>query len=82
MDLGIISEEFLREYCILLVNSMHGNVDAALLWIRLLETYVVIECNINRIKSCSCIFFHKDGKGDLELVISVHVDYAFMAGKP
>ena len=29
-----------------------------------------------------CIFFSKDEKGKLELVISVHVDYVFMAGKP
>ena len=39
--LRIISEEFLIEYCILLGNSMYGNVYAALLWLRLLAGYLV-----------------------------------------
>ena len=41
VDLGIISEDFLRQYCILLGNSMYGNFDAALLWLRLLDKYLV-----------------------------------------
>ena len=36
VDLGIISEEFLREYCIFLGKSMYGHVEVALLWIKLL----------------------------------------------
>ena len=40
-DLGIITMEFLEEYCILLEKSMYGNVDAALLWLRLLAEYLV-----------------------------------------
>ena len=40
VDLGIISEEFLREYCILLGKSMYVNVDAELLWLRLLANYL------------------------------------------
>ena len=39
--LGIITKEFLEEYCILLGNLMYGNVDAAILWIRLLANYLV-----------------------------------------
>ena len=50
VDLGIISEEFLKEYCILLGESMYVNVESALLWIRLLEKYLVNECNLKRIK--------------------------------
>ena len=41
VDLGIISEQFLREYCILLGKLMYGNFDTALLWIRLLDKYLV-----------------------------------------
>ena len=41
LDLGIISEDFLREYCILLGNLMYGNFDAALVWLRLLAKYLV-----------------------------------------
>ena len=41
VDLVIISKEFLKEYCILIGKLMYGNVDAALLWIRLLAKYLV-----------------------------------------
>ena len=41
VDLGIISEDFMREYCILLGKFMYGNVDTELLWIRLLDEYLV-----------------------------------------
>ena len=40
VDLGIITKEFLGGYCILLLKSMYGNVDAALLWIILLANYL------------------------------------------
>ena len=79
--MGTISKEFLREYCILLGKLMYGNVDAALLWLRLLAEYLVNECNLKRSNADSCIFFQKDEKGNLELVMSVHVDDVFMAVK-
>ena len=82
MDLGITTKEFMEEYCILLGNSMYGYVDAAILWIRLLAKYLVNECNIEKRKEDTCIFFGKYKKGKLELVMSVHVDKVFMAGKP
>ena len=46
--LGIISEEFLKEYCILLGKFMYVNVDAALLRLRLLAKYLVNGCNLKR----------------------------------
>ena len=81
MDLGIISEKFLIEYCILLGKSIYGNVDASLLWLILLDKYLVKKFNLNRIKADSYVLFWKYEKGKLELVISVHVDDVFMAGK-
>ena len=60
VDLGIISKEFLKEYCILLGNLMYGNVDAEILWLRLLAKYLVKKCNLKRRKSDYCIFFRKD----------------------
>ena len=61
---------------------MYRNVDAVPLWIRLLAKYLVNKCNIKSSKGDSCILFRKDEKGKLELVMSVHVDDVFMAGKP
>ena len=63
VDLGILTNDFLEEYCILLENSMYGNVDALLLWMRLLSKYLVIECNLKRSKADSCIFSNKYDKG-------------------
>ena len=57
VDLGFISEDFLREYCILLGKSMYDNADASLLWLRLLGDYLVNECNLKRSNADSCIFF-------------------------
>ena len=82
VDLGITSEEFLKEYCILQGKLMCGNVYAALLWLRLIEKYLVNECNLKWSRADSCIFFRKDEKGELEIVMSVHTDDIFMAGKP
>ena len=78
----IISKEFLREYCILLGKSMYDNVDTALLWIRLLDKYLVNGCNLKSSKADLFIFFRKDSKRREEIVMSEHVDDVFMAGKP
>ena len=59
VDLGIITKDFLEEYCILLGKSMYGDVDAALLWLRLLAKYLFNECNLKRSKADPCIFFRK-----------------------
>ena len=61
---------------------MYGNFYAELLWLRILDNYLVDECNLKRIKADSCIFFRKYEKGKLELVMSVHEDGVFMSGKP
>ena len=61
---------------------MYGNIDAALLWLRLLYKYLFNECNLKGSKADSYIFFSNYDKGRLELVMLVHVDYFFVAGKP
>ena len=48
VDLGIIIEEFLKEYCILILKFMYVNVDASLLRLILLAKYLVNEFNLKR----------------------------------
>ena len=36
VDLGIITKKFMGKYCILLRKLMYGNLDADLLWLKLL----------------------------------------------
>ena len=43
--IGVIMNEFLEEYCILIGKSMYGNVDAYLLWLRTLAKYLFNECD-------------------------------------
>ena len=45
VDLGTNMKGFLEEYYILLRKSMYGNVDADLLWLRLLAKYLINKCN-------------------------------------
>ena len=42
---------------------MYGNVDTVLLWIRLLDNYLVHKCKLKRSRSDSYIFFNKYTKG-------------------
>ena len=72
----------MRKYSTLLVKSMYRNVDAELLWLRLLDKYLVNKCDLKRSKSDSYIYIWKYEKGKLELVMLVHVDDVFMADKP
>ena len=60
---------------------MYGNVDAELLWLRLLAKYLVEEYNLKRSKAYSSVFFTNDKKGMLELVMLVHVEDVFMSGR-
>ena len=60
---------------------MYGNVDADLLWLRLLARYLINECNLKRRNDDSCIFYKKNDKEKSELVMSVHVDDEFIYGK-
>ena len=82
VDLVIISKEFLEEYLIFIRKAIYGNFDADLLCLRLLDKYLVNECNLKMIKADSCIFFGKDEKGKLETAMSVYVDNLFMSSNP
>ena len=81
MDLVITTKQFLEEYCILIRKFINGYFYAVLLWLRLLAKCLVTECNLKIRKTDSCILFSKDTKGKLELMMPVHVDDLFMAGK-
>ena len=59
---------------------MYGNADSPLLWLRLLDTYLINKCNPKRSKVDSCSFYKKYYDGNLELVMSFHVGDVFMAG--
>ena len=61
---------------------MCGNVDAALLWLRLLDKYSTKECDMTKIQSEFCIFYRKYDGVKLDIVMSVYIDDVFMSGIP
>ena len=61
---------------------MYGNVKASLLWLILLAKNLFNKFNLKKSNTDSYIFYNKYDDGKLELVMSVHVDDVFMAGKP
>ena len=75
-------KEYLEDYCILLGKFMYGNVYASLLWLILTAKYLINEYNPKIIKADSCIFYKKDGNGKPEVMMSVHINNAFMTGNP
>ena len=52
-DLGLIASEYLEECSILLENSMFRNVDVDILWLRLLDKYLVNSYTMTRIQAYS-----------------------------
>ena len=69
MDLWIITKEFMEGYSLLLENSRYGNVDADILWLRLMDNYLINKCNLKMSKADSCILCKKYYKGKLEPVM-------------
>ena len=57
---------------------MYGNVDVALLWLMLSGKYLIKQCDMTISEVDSCIFYKKDGKGKLDIVMSVHIGDVFM----
>ena len=60
---------------------MYRNLDAALLWLRLLAKYLIKDCDMKISQSDLCILFNKYHQAKLELIMSVHVYDIFMTGR-
>ena len=58
--------------------SIYGNVDASLLWLRLLAKYLINVRKLKISKTDSYIIYKKYDDRKLELMMSVHVDNVFM----
>ena len=64
-----------------MLYPIYVNMDVALLGMRLLAKYLIKICNMTRIKADSWILYKKGDNGKLDLVISVHADDVFLAGR-
>ena len=78
VEIGFVDEQTVQEYCILLVNSMYGTVDAAILWMKDIGKYLK-KIGMTESKADPCIFYlHQEGK--LVLVVAVNVNDTLLAG--
>ena len=50
----------MEEYFILILKLMYGNVDASILWLRLIAKYLMNKFNFKMSKYDSCNFFKKN----------------------
>ena len=80
-ELGFLTQEDAHMYCILLMNSMYDNVNAALRWI-LFKTKFLTSKLVGMIQSRTdpCVFYKRDINGDVMLVIAMTVDDCAVAG--
>ncbi len=79
VELGFMTQEEVEKYCIQLDRAMYGNVDAPIRWMR---TFSKHPKSIGMIQSKTdpCIFYKLDEKGELEIMMAVHVDDTVITG--
>ena len=83
VELGFLTKEQAEEYCILLMHSMYGNVDAALRWITLKTEFMTSEeVGMTQSKADPCVFYKKSEEGKPILVVAITVDDCAVAGHP
>jgi hypothetical protein len=80
LELGFITEEEFDEYCIQLLKSMYGNVDAALKFFKTYKEHVTKVILLNQSRADPCVFIKKDDQGRVVLLATVFVDDTVLLG--
>ena len=69
-------------HCIELQKSIYGNKDAAILFFRELTAYLRDPIGLEPCDADPCIFYRKDGAGNLVLLLLTYVDDTIILGEP
>ena len=77
---GFITEEQRKRLAILLLNSMYGNVDAAIKFFKELTKHVVRSMKMKQSLADPCVFYKLNKNNELELIVSVTVDDCAVTG--
>jgi len=81
VELGFLMKEQLEKKCILLLNSMYGNVDAALRWIRLKMKFLTSDkVGMEQNQTDRCVFYEKEDGGKPKLILVITVDDCAVGG--
>ena len=80
VELGFLSGEDLRDYCIRLDRAMYGNVAAPLRFFKTLTKHLMTEMDMLQSAADPCIFY-KQKNGSLTLLLAIFVDDTIITGK-
>jgi histone deacetylase 1/2 len=79
-ELGYTTEELERDYCILLNKAMYGTVQAPRAFFLTLSKHLK-EMGMVQSKVDPCIWYKRDYKGELVLIMAIYVDDCILSGK-
>ena len=82
VECGFLTEEQRLDTAIQLMKSMYGNVDAAIKFFKTLSSHLTKKdgMNMSQSKSDPCVFFKKNSKNELILIVSITVDDCAITG--
>ena len=81
--LGFVTKEQQEKFCISLMQSMYGNVDAALrFFIIFVQCLQNKDIGMTQSQADPCVMYMKDDKGMPQVVAAVTVDDCLLGGKP
>ena len=83
VELGFINEEEKEKYCIKLVRSMYGNVDAARQWMKMVDECITRDLIkvLTKSKTDPCMYYRIEDEKAVIMVI-IHVDDIIVCGRP
>jgi hypothetical protein len=78
--LGMRTKEEASRLAYELVMSMYGNCDSALLFFKTYREILVDKMGLQQCKSDPCVFFKRNGDGNLVLLLCSHIDDSLIGG--
>ena len=81
--LGFVTKEQQEKFCITLMRSMYGNVDAALRFFIIFVQYLQSkDIGMTQSQADPCVMYMKDDNGMPRVVAAITVDDCLLGGKP
>jgi hypothetical protein len=80
IELGFITEQEKKDYCIQLKKAMYGNIDAPLCWMRTFSKYLIETVGLMQSKVDPCVFIKRDKDEKLVLLLAIYVDDTIITG--
>ena len=81
VELGFITEEERKKFCIKLERPMYGGVDVPRLFMKTLMRYLTKVMKMTQSLVDPCLYYWKNEAGEVTLMAVVHVDDILLVGK-